>query len=290
MRSFIRTISPLILCVPLAACSFGSVLNYSDPLGPAYTGSFAGPPPPAPDTIRVISYNVKFGRKLELATAEIRTVFGRNRPDIVLLQEMSGTGVRAVADSLDCHYVYYPASVHQRHGKDFGNAIISRWPISDPSKLILPFRRKLGDQQRIAVGGTVVAGDLRIRVFSVHTETPWMKYENRLAQVGSVIRSISEEYTRVIVGGDFNSPFERNIRDIERLFEENGFVRASKGAGWTARALPFGLLKLELDHLFTAGFEVVGSGKYGEAEASDHVPVWAVLVIGSEEDRGNADG
>lgn len=280
MRRFIRKILPLILVIPPVLISCGTLKDYSDPLGPFYSGSFAGTVPSAGDTFRVVSYNVKFGKNLEQAIADLRAVFGNRRADIILLQEMHGDGVKAVADSFDCHYIYYPASVHRMHERDFGNAIVSRWPIEDERKILLPFRRPFGEQQRIAVGGTVVAGGMRIRVYSVHTETPLMKYEDRLAQAGSVLEGISRKYSHVIVGGDFNSPFRRNIRDIEDMFLKSGFVRASKGTGWTARQFPFGLIKLELDHLFTSGFAVVRSGKHGEAEASDHVPVWTVLAAG----------
>ncbi len=190
---------------------------------------------------------------------------------------MDGEGVKLIADSLDLEYVYYPASVHKAHGKDFGNAVLSRWPIEDFRKVILPHSKPTDDQRRIAVGATVMAGGLKIRVFSVHTETFWMNYDKRLEQADSLVRAISKDYSQAIIAGDFNTPFGRNVKDIENTFAASGFVRANSGVGWTARVLPFGLWKMELDHIFVKGFEVVRSGKFEEGEASDHVPLWTIL-------------
>jgi len=268
-----------ILLIALASLSCGSINNYLDPEGPRHEGHYASGAPEliAPDTVKVISYNVKFGKKVDAAIEELRTVPYLSRADIILLQEMDGEGVRIIADSLDLEYVYYPASVHKAHGRDFGNAVLSRWPIEDFRKVLLPHSKPTDDQKRIAVGATVVAGGLRIRVFSVHTETFWMNYDKRLEQADSLVRAVSKDYSYIIIAGDFNTPFGRNVKDIDKTFTASGFVRANSGVGWTARVLPFGLWKMELDHIFTKGFEIVAAGKFEEGRASDHVPLWTIL-------------
>ncbi|MCK4548586.1 MAG: endonuclease/exonuclease/phosphatase family protein [Candidatus Krumholzibacteria bacterium] len=268
-----------LFILSLAAISCGSINNYLDPEGPRLEGHYAGDAPQesTPDTIKVISYNVKFGEKVNTAIDELRTVPYLSHADIILLQEMDGEGVRLVADSLDLEYVYYPASVHKTHGRDFGNAVLSRWPIEGFRKVLLPHSKPTDDQKRIAVGATVVAGELRIRVFSVHTETFWMNYDKRLEQADSLIRAVSKDYSHLVIAGDFNTPFGRNVKDIEKSFTASGFVRANSGVGWTARVLPFGLWKMELDHIFTKGFDVIAAGKFEGGEASDHVPLWTIL-------------
>ena len=274
-----KRFSAYLFILALAALSCGSINNYLDPEGPRHEGHYARSDPQnnAPDTVKVISYNVKFGKKVDAAIKELRTVPYLRLADIILLQEMDGEGVRIVADSLDLEYVYYPASVHRAHGRDFGNAVLSRWPIEDFRKIILPHSKPTDDQKRIAVGATVVAGGLRIRVFSVHTETFWMNYDKRLEQADSLVRAVSKEYSYLVIAGDFNTPFGRNVKDIERSFTASGFIRANSGVGWTARVLPFGLWKMELDHIFVKGFDVIAAGKFKEGQASDHVPLWTIL-------------
>jgi len=268
-----------VFIIALMAFSCGSINNYLDPEGPRLDGDYAcsDPQENAPDTVKVISYNIRYGKKISTAIDELRTVPHLRRADIILLQEMDGEGVRIIADSLDLEYVYYPASVHKAHGRDFGNAFLSRWPIEDFRKIILPHSKPSDAQRRIAVGATVVACNLRIRVFSVHTETFWMNYDKRLEQADSLVHAVSRDYSHIIIAGDFNTPFGRNVKDIEKSFTASGFVRANSGVGWTARVLPLGLWKMELDHIFTKGFEVIAAGKFEEGQASDHVPLWTVL-------------
>ncbi len=270
-----------ILIMPLAILSCGTINNYLDPEGPKLCGDYSSCPPAstAADTIKVVTYNVKFGEKIETAIEELGTVPSLAQADIILLQEMDGAGVRSIADSLDLDYVYYPASVHRVNHRDFGNAILSRWPMEDFRKIILPYSKPTDDQRRIAVGATVLAGDMRIRVFSVHTETFWMNYDKRLAQSDSLVRAVSRGHTHLVIAGDFNTPFGRNVKDLEKIFAASGFTRASSGVGWTARELPFGIWKMQLDHIFTKGFEVIAAGKYEDARASDHVPVWTLLKL-----------
>ncbi|MDD3643571.1 MAG: endonuclease/exonuclease/phosphatase family protein [Candidatus Krumholzibacteria bacterium] len=269
-----------LICASLVLSSCGSVQNYLDPAGPAYAGGSVPADRTAPDSIRVVTYNVKFARKVPLAIEELRRAPGISGADIILLQEMDSEGVGAVAESLGLEYLYFPASVHRSNGKDFGNAILSRWPIGEPRKIVLPHASPLSDQRRIAAAATVDAGGLRIRVVSIHTETLWMSSGKRIEQADSMLQVLSREYAHVIVGGDFNTPFRSSIEDLEKVFTRRGFRRASDGADWTAKILPFGLFNVELDHIFTKGFEPVRSGTWKEAEASDHVPLWALVRPG----------
>jgi len=264
-----------LLCLGSMSC--GSTRNYLDPSGPLYAGGESVCTPERCDSIRIVSYNIKFGKNVQAAIRDLRAAAPPGGADIVLLQEMDPVGVRTIADSLGLEYLYYPASVHRSHGKDFGNAILSRWSITEPRKIVLPYAKPLSDQRRIATVATVDIGDLRIRVVSIHTETLWMSPEKRIDQADSLLEALSSEYSHVIVGGDFNTPFRSSVEDIEALFARRGFARASSGVDWTAKIPPFGLYKVELDHVFTKGFEVVRSSTYEAAGASDHIPLEVVV-------------
>ena len=56
----------LIAALASVALSCGSMKNYLDPEGPRLYGDYSGGSPPrgTPDTVKVISYNVKFGKKI----------------------------------------------------------------------------------------------------------------------------------------------------------------------------------------------------------------------------------
>ena len=67
-------------------------------------------------------------------------------------------------------YVYYPASVHPKHKRDVGNAILSRWPIESTFKL--PHRSRVVGQSRLAAGAIVLVAGRRVRVYSLHLGSP----------------------------------------------------------------------------------------------------------------------
>ena len=131
------------------------ITNCSDPMGPVYTGRYGPENTAAKETIAVVSYNIKLAEAIDdlSGMSELRDA------DILLLQEMDHEGTESIASALRYNYVYYPASIHKT-GKDFGNAILSRWPIHSHRKIILPHERWDNKQRRIAVAGMIdVAGN-----------------------------------------------------------------------------------------------------------------------------------
>ncbi len=129
--------------------------------------------------------------------------------------------------------------------------------------------------RRIAVAATAVIDDISIRVYSVHTATVVLSEEKRLAQADSIVNSISKNRPYIIVGGDFNTMFEKNVIDLDKIFQTNGFSRASRGAGATVEKGPF---DFTMDHIYVKGFEVLSSGTV-ETGASDHSAEWVILAI-----------
>src|SRR5687767_6005763 len=100
----------LILSVLLVAgCRTGR--NYPGTEGPRY----AGTPPPdvvwraTGDTLRIVSFNVEFSRRVDSAIAVLKSDSTLRTADVVLLQEMDSTATRRIAEALGAWYVYYPA-------------------------------------------------------------------------------------------------------------------------------------------------------------------------------------
>src|SRR5438105_15169967 len=107
----------LVLLLPLAlACA--PARNYPDPAGPRFAGQFAGQP--RPRAIRVVSFNVKYGRNVTGAAALLGGDVRLQGADVIALQEMDEAGVSCLARTLGLNYVYYPASVHPATHRNFG--------------------------------------------------------------------------------------------------------------------------------------------------------------------------
>lgn len=185
-------------------------------------------------------------------------------------QEMTAFATEFLADSLHMRYVYYPAIYNRIMRRDIGNAILSRWPIADDSKLILPSRSRYAGTQRIATAATIRVNGRRIRVYSTHFGTPAdLGWKGRVAQLQSIIENAST-YPLVVIGGDMNS------KDIGRIARETGYV-------WPTDTIPRSSAFGRLDHFFVRGvvmLSAAGVGTYPVPRSiSDHSPIWVALRL-----------
>ena len=262
----------------LAASLLPQTENYTDPAGPLFAGEPARQPAPLPDEIVVVSYNLRYGEAITETIQAFQEAAPLPEVDIVLLQEMDETGVAAIADALGFNYVYYPASVAE-DGDNFGNAILTPWPISEPAKLILPGLHPLTGQQRTATRAVERLGDADVGtdvlVYSTHIEVATTPIALRQAQFAAVVDDIPDAAAHVIVGGDFNTVTGRGVKALVARFGAEGLDHATDGLGPTFTR--FGLRPSATDHIFTRGFRPLDAGVLRDVTASDHFPVWARL-------------
>jgi endonuclease/exonuclease/phosphatase family metal-dependent hydrolase len=218
----------------------------------------------------VISFNVEYSQAVDSALAVLAGEPDLAEPDLVLLQEMDERGARQVAEALGMGRVYYPAILSKRTGRDFGNAVLSRWPILHDEKIILPHRAVFGRTQRIATVATVRVGRIPIRVYSVHLATPPnQSLRDRMDQMRAVLRDASR-HPHVIIGGDLNSG---------RLAQ----MAWRRGYEWPTKEGPKTLAFGRWDHIVFKGLTLPDSSASGtildNRAASDHRPVWARGVV-----------
>ncbi|HYN80492.1 MAG TPA: endonuclease/exonuclease/phosphatase family protein [Gemmatimonadaceae bacterium] len=143
----------------LAGCRTGR--NYPDTEGPRYAGRPAIDRPGRPakgDTVRVVSFNIAFGRRADSAIALLKSNPALRDADVILLQEMDARSTRRVADALGFWYVYYPAIFSMRTQRDFGNAVLSRWPIVEDRKIVLPHVSRYARTHRTAIAAIAIFG------------------------------------------------------------------------------------------------------------------------------------
>ena len=243
-------------------------INYSDRAGPRYAGSHAGFTEPA--GLRVVTFNIRYGRQAAAAAELLRSDPRLSGADVITLQEMDEVGTELIATALSMNYVYYPAAVHPVARKNFGNAILSRWPLQDDAKVLLPHHGRLRKSQRIAVGATMrIPGRQPVRVYSVHLETPvGISGRSRRDQAEAILADAAP-HPRVIVAGDFNS------RGILELFARHGFR-------WLTRRVGRTISRFSWDHVAVKGFRLRDCASVGALanarQVSDHRPVWTDLV------------
>jgi endonuclease/exonuclease/phosphatase family metal-dependent hydrolase len=266
-----RTILLVVLAAALQACAAATV-NYTDPVGPRYAAS--GPPRSGdPDTLRVVAFNVKYAEHVNAVIGLLRAPGPLRDPDVLLLQEMDETGARTIADSLGLAYVYYPATLHPVTRRDFGNAILSRFPIEEDRKVVLPHLARFRHTLRVAVGATIHVGTRRLRVYSVHIATFIGNGPHARREQLAAVLADADAYPTVLVGGDFNS---------ETVPE----IALARGYTWPTRHLPHTAAFWTLDHVLLKGLALANAPATGLVReihgASDHKPVWARVVLQDE--------
>lgn len=259
----------LVALALLAGCRTGQ--NYLG-AGPRY----AGQPPAAAaqrargDTLRVVTFNIAYARQVDEAITLLSTDPALRGADVLLLQEMDAGGTRRIAEALGLGYVYYPAIVHHRTERDFGNAVLSRWRIVEDARIVLPHRSRYAGTQRTATAATLQVGGERVRVYSVHLGTvadvgPGARRE----QLRAVLAD-AERHPRVVVGGDMNDAA------VPRSAREAGFA-------WPTERGPRTMRLGRVDHVLLRGLaspDTAAAGTVVDTRgASDHRPVWAVGLL-----------
>lgn len=245
--------------------------------------------------LRVLSYNIHkcIGgvdrRYVPERTAE---VINHYQPDIVMLQEVDSGAKRSRGDQQTAllanlcglaHHTWFP-NVTVRGGGEYGNAVLSRWPITNTSNvdLTVPLKKRrsvLHAEIRIRSAqepGPQDDVDRVIHVFNMHLGLA--RYERHL-QLAKFLACHPfaglHQQTPLIVGGDFNDVYG----GLGRLLTPAGFV----GSATPPKTFPaWGPLR-PLDSLYVRGDAELHRVFRGETaaarRASDHLPLVAELTL-----------
>jgi endonuclease/exonuclease/phosphatase family metal-dependent hydrolase len=255
-----------MLLAGLLGCATGR--NYTNPDGPRYAGGAAVVTGDKnANALRVVSFNIEYALRVDSAIAVLAGDPALRNADVILLQEMDEKGTRRIADTLGMWYVYYPAVFRFKTGRDLGNSILTRWPIVEDRKIVLPHLSRIVNSQRAATAATIRVGEALVRVYSLHLGTmAGLAPAARRDQLQAVLADAGR-YPRVVLGGDLNDPA------IGRIVRDMGYT-------WPTQRGPATTRVGRLDHILFKGLTVPDSAAAGtvlEARgASDHLPVWAI--------------
>jgi len=253
------------------SCALGcaTTRNYDDPAGPIITGARASQSCCARDELRIVTFNLKFGRHVDRATDLLSRPGPLSGADVIVLQEMDADGTAAMAHALKANYVYVPAAIHPSSGTDFGVAILSPWPLEHARKILLPHLHRIRRMRRVAAVATVNTGALAVRVYAVHFETPFgASAESRREQARGIVLDAVDAAGPIVVAGDFNGT--AGAREL-----------MTAGFAWLTRDVHDTAGPLDADHILVRGLCAAGRPPAAKARdvthASDHSPVWAVV-------------
>lgn len=262
------------LLMAFAGISCRPMINYQSALGPRFTAELPAQsrawdtlaPMPA---LRVVTLNLKYALRVERVIYALQSYGPLRGADVIMLQEMDAPATQRIAAAMGMAYVYYPAGIHPSTHRDFGNAILSRWPITADEKLMLPHLGRLRHGRRIATAATLRVGSVPVRVYSLHLGTPSDITPTKRREQARVVLDDAAGYQFVIVAGDMNS------HGIGKEFRAAGFL-------WPTEHDSFTTAFFNWDHVFLKGFGSPSQAGAGVArdtlEMSDHFPVWAIAT------------
>ncbi len=160
-------------------------------------------------TISVLSWNLwwRFGPWEERLPAIVETV-RRLGPDVMGLQEVwvaDGTSsAHHIAEALG----YHVAVEHRLEldGVGFGNAVVSRWPITGSE--LVPLPGEADDEERFVLAADIDGETGPLQVFSTHLNWRYDHSHIRQQQVRALCEAVAARRPRTyppVVCGDFNA-------------------------------------------------------------------------------------
>ena len=268
----------LILIILCSSCT--SLIKYSENNKPKYLSNKFQATEEIDSSLKIICFNIEKSEKIDLAIKELKEDKHTEKIDILFLQEMDENGVIQIADSFNLNYIYFPFTKDPHSQKNFGNAVLSKFEIKQPQKLILPHLGK-NNRLRAATKCQIEINNETYLLYSIHQSTVTMKDSKRVDQLNALMMDLEKEYKnfdQIIIGGDFNTLFKRDLKRTVRKFEAQGFEFATSGIGHTSAAL-FNIVKPLNDHIFIKKGQVIKKGKLKNSKSSDHIPIYIELSI-----------
>jgi endonuclease/exonuclease/phosphatase family metal-dependent hydrolase len=254
--------------------------------GPMYSARYSTATYPKDShSLKVVSFNAAYARTPEKIIHDFMQIPEIRDAEIILLQEVTGetTGTSnapdVIAKALGLNYVFSPGMIFDR--LDYGNAILSKYPLSNFKKVILAFNQSSVDKvTRTALMATVNLNGQKVQAASVHLSVlfgdSFGRDFLRSEQLKSGLKQFEvERLSTVLVGGDLNTFRAKGEKHIQALMKAHDFSDIHPNSGWTFRPM-----RTHLDHLFWKGkVKVLESGNARESTSSDHIPIWSRIEI-----------
>ena len=237
----------------------------------------SGAPPEHPSgRLRLLTWNIHgcIGVDRRYSPERILAVIRAIDPDVVALQEVDGRRPQHRGMS-QFDYLLHGTGLHglvsptlQHRGGDYGNAVLSRWPILDVRRHDLSIRRR---EPRGALDVDVNTPAGPIRVISLHLGLSWSERAQQCEALCGVFEASAEAASPVAVMGDFN---EWGLKGGGRLSR----LAARFATVISPRTFPAPTPVARLDRIYlspAAEFERVPLPDPAARYSSDHRPVAA---------------
>jgi endonuclease/exonuclease/phosphatase family metal-dependent hydrolase len=237
--------------------------------------------------VTVGTFNIHHGvdTKGRLDTAGTANAIASMAADVVGLQEVDRfwSARSAFADQaldlahrLDMHMVF--GAGLQRTGepgqpaRQYGVALLSRWPISDARNTLLPCPR--GGEQRTLLEAELTVGGAALRCLITHLQH--RSRTEREAQTTAISATVGDGRVPTVLLGDLNS--RPGTPEVETLTAHlvDAWLTAGVGDGFTYRSTK---PVARIDYVLASPVIEIEHARVVGTDASDHLPVTADLRL-----------
>jgi endonuclease/exonuclease/phosphatase family metal-dependent hydrolase len=287
MRTLLVVAALVALSAVLAACNHPRPRDLSIE---AASHARADAPVDTGARLRVVQYNVHMidARKIVRALRQTPELAAA---DVIFLNEVEShpkekeSRACLAAKRLDMYCAFAPG-----YGLDDGGAhgvaILSRRPLADLAVTELPYHDTVfNSARRVALGATITAGDVPVRVYAVHLDNR-INPAARKRQLAPVLDDADARGLATVIAGDMNtSPFVwiGHVVPVPAGVQDDRLEKFVRGRGYDTPLTDVGptsaWLGMRLDAVYTRGVDVRAHGVADTVRASDHLPVWADLEV-----------
>ncbi len=222
--------------------------------------------------LRVLTYNIRSGTDIlgrQRLVAQAQAVRDA-APDLVLLQEVaSSRQAERIAEAAGLSHLAYGEARSTAAG-DFGNAILSRWPLHDVDNRRVP-RSRIAPEARAVLAASVDVDGVPLHAIATHFGLLPGEPELSTATVLEIVATVSEP---IVLGGDFNRPVSSAA--CHRRLRKYLTDCASTGGRVPRASFPSLRPVLRLDYVYVRDLRVCDVAVLSST-ASDHRPLLAVL-------------
>lgn len=239
-------------------------------------------------SLRVLSYNIHHGQGVDdvLSLRRIAQVIRGSDADIVALQEVDQGCGRSVGqlqaselEKLTGYYAVFGKAI-DFDGGEYGQAILSRWPIA--TSLVHRLPNEASREQRIVLEAMVPSELGLIRVLGTHLDHS--KQDLRQLQsiavdalLDKLVASDLKPIATVLAGDLNDTPKSRTLESFQQRWQMDPRVPSQASATY-----PSGSPKSRIDYVMverSGRLELEKLEVLQEPAGSDHLPVLATLLV-----------
>lgn len=233
--------------------------------------------------LRVMTYNIQHGidhmhrlktSEMVVNLDEVVSIIKKVNPDVVTLNEIYdsakfGNQTKYIANKLG--YYYYFGKAICLHGGNYGNALLSKFPLIDPEVVAIPDATLKEEdvyyESRAIIKACVVKDNIEYNIFSTHFGLAKEEQDNGTKLILSLVRDLDN----VIFMGDLNlTPDDKNFIKISNILKNtiDKEVKTFKSDNPVDR----------IDYIFVSNDLNVMDGEVLNIVFTDHLPLVTNII------------